>query len=346
MKKAFTNEELALFSDQLSMILHSGISVLEGISILFEDSTDDEEKKILGAVCTTLEETGDLAEALRTPGVYPEYFIHMAEIGDRSGTLEEVMRSLSSHYDREDAISRSIRDALTYPLVMIGMLAAVLVVLVVHVMPVFHQVFEQLGIEMSGTAETLLTLGRGLQRYSVVFLALFLLLVLAGFAAMYLPGGRFVIFSFINKIPLFRNISTLLACSRFSGALALSFHSGLDIEEGFRLASGLIDNRSFHEKTVQAQKKIEEGEDFSKALKDAGIYSGLNARMISIGFRTGSSEEAFNKIAVSCQEEADIRIQNMVSSLEPAIVAVLSVLTGMILLSVMLPLLGIMSEIG
>lgn len=346
MKKNLTNEELALFSGQLSMILHSGISALEGISILLEDSSNDEEKKILESVYSTLEETGDLAEALRAPGVYPEYFIHMAEIGDRSGTLEEVLQSLSSHYEREDAISRSIRDALTYPLVMIGMLAAVLIVLIVQVMPVFRQVFDQLGIEMSGAANTLLVLGRGMQRYSVVFLAVFLILVLAGFVSLYIPKGRAAILSFVNRIPIFRNISMLLACSRFSGALALSFHSGLDTDEGFRLASDLIDNASFREKTALAQKKIEEGEDFSAALKEAGIYSGLNARMISIGFRTGASEEALDKIAVSCQEEADIRIQNMVSALEPTIVAVLSILTGLILLSVMLPLLGIMSEIG
>ncbi len=344
--KALTNEELSLFSGQLSMILHSGISALEGISILLEDSKDDEEKKILESVYGTLEETGDLAEALRAPKVFPDYFIHMAEIGDRSGTLEEVLRSLSSHYEREDAISRSIRDALTYPLVMIGMLAAVLIVLIVQVMPVFRQVFDQLGIEMSGAANTLLVLGRGMQRYSVVFLVLFLLLVLAGFVTLYIPEGRAAILSFVNRIPMFRNISLLLACSRFSGALALSFHSGLDTDEGFQLASGLIDNPAFREKAHAAQKKIEEGADFSEALKEAGIYSGLNARMVSIGFRTGASEEALEKIAVSCQEEADIRIQNMVSSLEPTIVAVLSILTGLILLSVMLPLLGIMSEIG
>ena len=185
-----------------------------------------------------------------------------------------------------------------------------------------------------------------MQRYSIVFLVVFLLLVLAGFITLYVPKGRAAILSLANRIPLFRNISMLLACSRFSGALALSFHSGLDTDEGFRLASSLIDNKSFHEKTLLAQKKIDEGKDFPEALKEAGIYSGLNARMISIGFRTGASEEALDKIAVSCQEEADIRIQNMVSALEPTIVAVLSVLTGLILLSVMLPLLGIMSEIG
>ena len=172
MKKNLTNEELALFSGQLSMILHSGISVLEGISILLEDSASDEEKKILESVYGTLEETGDLAEALRAPGVYPEYFIHMAEIGDRSGTLEEVLHSLSSHYEREDAISRSIRDALTYPLVMIGMLAAVLIVLIVQVMPVFRQVFDQLGIEMTGISAAVFRASSVLQGASVFVLAL------------------------------------------------------------------------------------------------------------------------------------------------------------------------------
>jgi type IV pilus assembly protein PilC len=229
---------------------------------------------------------------------------------------------------------------------MIGMLFAVLAVLLIQVMPVFHQVFEQLGLELSGTANAFYLLGQAMQRYSVVFLVLIFLIAGGLFAAWHLPGGKERLNSLWNRIPAFRKISMLLACSRFSGAMSRALRSGLDMDESFRLASELVEQPDFKEQVTQAQKKIDEGEDFAESLRAVGIYSGLNARMISIGTKTGASDLALEKIAVSCQEEADTRIQNLVSSLEPTIVAVLSILTGLILLSVMLPLLGVMSGIG
>lgn len=105
MKQLMTDGELSVFSGQLAMILHSGISTLEGIEILKEDAVSKEAGEILGSINEVLEQTGDLAEALRTSSVFPEYFIKMTEIGERSGTLEDVMDGLSSYYSRQDSLA-------------------------------------------------------------------------------------------------------------------------------------------------------------------------------------------------------------------------------------------------
>ena len=154
MKQLMTDGELSVFSGQLAMILHSGISTLEGIEIIKEDAVSKEAGEILGSINEALEQTGDLAEAFRTSGVFPEYFIKMTEIGERSGTLEDVMDGLSSYYSRQDSLARSIRDALTYPLILLAMLFSVLLVLMTQVMPVFREVFDQLGIELTGVSGT------------------------------------------------------------------------------------------------------------------------------------------------------------------------------------------------
>ena len=137
-----------------------------------------------------------------------------------------------------------------------------------------------------------------------------------------------------------------LACSRFSDALSLALHSGLDMGESFTLAAGLTDQKLFQGKMEKAGTLLEEGSDLADSLRDSGIITGLNARMLSIGFRTGSAEDALKQIAVSEQEETDNRIQKAVGALEPTMTAVLSLLTGMILVSVMLPLLSVMANIG
>ncbi len=346
MRQVLNDSELAFLSGQLAMILHSGISVLEGISILRDDSPAGEGQEILGEVYDSLEMSGDLAEAMRGTGCFPDYFIKMTEIGDRSGELEEVMRSLSVYYERQHALVGSIRDALTWPLILLAMLFAVLAVLMTQVMPVFEEVFEQLGMEISGVTSVVFRMGNVLQRMSAVILVLFVAIVVLVLVSLKSAKLRVSILALLNYLPFMRTVNGLLTCSRFSHTLSLALHSGLDMGEGFSLAAGLIDDPAAKEKLETSSRRMDEGADFGEALRESGIFSGLNARMASIGFRTGAAETALEEISARCQEEADARIQSAVSALEPAITAILSVLTGLILVSVMLPLLGVMSNIG
>lgn len=346
MKQTLTNSELSVFSQQLVMILHSGISVLEGISILRDDTPEGEGRDILSGIYESLEMTGELAQALQESKVYPDYFIKMTEIGERSGTLEEVMASLSDHYARQDALMRSIKDALVYPVVLLGMLLAVLVVLMTQVMPVFQEVFEQLGMEMTGVSAAVFRISNILQKVSVVLLVLFAAAVLGCLIALRTQKGRNFLMKLVLRLPLGRKVSELMNCAWFSTALALALHSGLDMNEGFELAAGLCQEESFCKKTSQAGEMVSQGNDLADALKDSGIITGLNARMVSMGFHTGSAETALSRIAMECQEEAEQRIGAAMSALEPTLTAVLSILTGAILVSVMLPLLGVMANIG
>ena len=342
MKQLMTDGELSVFSGQLAMILHSGISTLEGIEILKEDAVSKEAGEILGSINEALEQTGDLADSLRTSGVFPEYFIKMTEIGERSGTLEDVMDGLSSYYSRQNSLARSIRDALTYPLILLAMLFGILLVLMTQVMPVFREVFDQLGIELTGISSTVFAVSTFLQGSSAILLVLVVGLAAACFFALRTNRGRAFIQKLAAHIPLVIKIRGLFSCSRFADTLSLALHSGLDMGESFELASGLADQPEFTDRLTQAKAHI----DMAQALRDCGIFTGMNARMVSIGFRTGSAEDALKKIAVDSQAMADDRVQSAVGALEPTLTAILSILTGLILISVMLPLLGVMANIG
>lgn len=346
MTHTLTDAELAALAQQLAMILHSGISTLEGISILRDDAASDDGRAILGEVYDKLEMTGELADSMRETGRFPEYFLKMTEIGERSGTLDEIMTSLANYYEGQNALMRSIRDSLTYPLILIGMLFAVLVVLMTQVMPVFEEIFAQLGIEMTGVSAAVFRIGHLMQGFSVVILLAVILLVLGCMLAIRSAKYRPVLLRAVLHLKLARTISSQIACSRFSNALSLALHSGLDMDESFSLAAGLTQQSDLQERLKKAGELISEGNEFGESLREAGVFTGLNARMVSIGFRTGSAESALQKISVDCRRDADERLQNAIAVLEPTLTAVLSVLTGLILISVMLPLLGVMTNIG
>lgn len=346
MKPILTNSELSVFAGQLALILHSGISVLEGISILKEDSPSQEGTEILTLVYDSLEMTGDFALALRESGVYPEYFIKMTELGERSGTLEEVMDSLSTYYEKQHNLLTGIRDALTYPMILLGMLLAILLVLMTQVMPVFEATFKQLGIETGSLSDTVFFIGNLLQNSSVIILLLITAAVIFCFVALHTGKGKDQLFAVIFKIPFVQKICREMACARFANALSISIHSGLDMYEGFSIACALTEHRFFLEILLQVSRLMEEGTDLADALRITGVFTGMDARMISIGFKTGSPETALAKISIHAQEHAENSTEHAAGMLEPIFTAILSILTGIILVSVMLPLLNVMSSLG
>ena len=175
-----TNLEIASFCSEMAMILKSGISSLEGVDLLREDAQTKAEKKLLDEIYQSVMDTGRLDQALEETKVFPEYLIRMTQIGEETGTLDEVMESLAEHYDREEAIRRSVRSAISYPLLMIGMMLVIIIILMTKVMPVFDQVFRQFGQEMTGFSRGILLAGNALSKYSAVFAVLLAVIVCAG----------------------------------------------------------------------------------------------------------------------------------------------------------------------
>ena len=167
--KKLSNEELCHFCEQYSLILRSGISSVEGLRILSDDSPTPEGKKFLEGLLANMEVNGDLSVTLEDSGVFPSSMISSVRLGEQTGCLDEVFEILTRYYEQEIETASAIRSAVAYPLMMLGMMVAVIVILLIKVLPVLSQVFRQMGMEMSGISAGMLRFGQNLQRYSYVF---------------------------------------------------------------------------------------------------------------------------------------------------------------------------------
>lgn len=329
-QKMLSNMELAEFCNQMGMILRSGISTLEGLNLLLEDAENAAEQALLEKMISEMESTGYFYEAISSSKVFPSYALHMVRLGEETGTLDEVMTQLSEHYIREENIAAMLKGSLIYPSMMLGMMALVVVVLLTKVLPIFNQVFEQLGQEMTGLSAGLLTMGKSLSNYSLLF-------ILLGFAVIFLiVFGR-------KHLPFYKNIRQQIAACRFADGMAIALKSGMTPEQGFDLVERLVENPVFEEKIKNCKSLMEEGMDFSTALSKAHILSGTYARMASIAEKSGAMDEAMSKISGEYEHAVHTKIYHTISMIEPTLVIILSVIVGVILFSVMLPLLGIMS---
>lgn len=343
--KVFSNTEISSFCGQLALILKSGISSTEGITIMLEDAVDSEEKAFLEALLEKLNETASLYEALSASGLFPDYMLHMIELSEETGTTDSVLEALERHYAREESISQTIKNAVAYPMIMAGMMVVVVTILLVKVLPIFHQVFIQLGTEMSGFSKLLTQIGNTIGRYSLVFTVLLVLIIAGILYCTHTAQGRLLFKKWTFRLPFFQNIYEDVAASRFASGMSLCLSSGLTIERCMELVSNLNDDEHFAQKLNNCMELVTEGNELTTALHTAGVFTGVYSRMLSIGSKTGNIDSVMNEIAERYEEELDTRMNNALAVLEPTLVIALSVVVGIILLSVMLPLMGIMSSI-
>ena len=341
--KPLSNTETAAFCSQMAMILKSGISSVEGISILLEDVDDPDEKNLLTVLNDTLIKTGDFSQSLKSTGAFPDYMVHMVTLGEQAGRLDEVMASLSDYYDKEAALNQTIRSAVTYPLIMILMMLLVILVLITKIMPIFNQVFKQLGSEMSGLSLAILQAGEFLNSHAIVCAIVCAVLIILFFYLFRTERGHRTLRTWARHLPGMRTLSERISSSRFANGMALTLSSGLTPQECLQLTYDLIEDDNFHQRLKLCTEDVADGEDLCEVLQKRGVFSGLYAKMASLGSRTGMLDEVMRKIADQYEEEINTRLSGVIAAIEPTLVIILSLIVGLILLSVMLPLISIMA---
>lgn len=339
-----TNQELYQFCEQFSIILRSGMSAVEGLAILNDDDQPPRGHEILSFLSRDMEESGSLAHAMEASGAFPSSACAYVRTGEETGCLDEVMQGLASFYQQEIQVAQQIQSAVTYPLVMLGMMSAVIVILLVKVLPVFRQVFRQLGLEMSGVSGVLLGFGQSLSRYSTLLLILLILFIGFLLFLCFHPNGRILTRKIVYRFPGMKGIPVCLDYSRLCHCISIGLRSGLPPELCVELAHAVVSEPELSRKLKSVQDLLSQGQGFTDAITQEKLFAPMELRMISLGVQAGAADEVIGKLSERYEEHSLESISHIVSILEPTIVIVLSLLVGLVLLSVMMPLLGLLSE--
>ncbi|MDR1042543.1 MAG: type II secretion system F family protein [Clostridiales Family XIII bacterium] len=336
-------EELSAFSAQMALTVKTGIPLSEAVIILREDAETAAAKKLFGGVLEGLDAGEPLAASLRRVGVFPDYMAQMVEIGEASGRLDQVLDSLSKYYAREDNIAKSIRSAVTYPAIMLAILVAIILILVIKVLPIFNDVFNSLGGELSSFAMVAMDVGSVISKYS--FGIIIAVAVIAAVLIVMRATGAGRAAQKRMAQGMFKKLSLGMATGKFASGIALMLASGLDVDRAVGLTLPLMDNAVMHERVSKLQELIEQGKSFSESAVETRVFTGMEARLLLLGFKSGNIDSVMDKIAQDYEDKTDERLDALISIIEPTMVAVLCVIVGLILLSAMLPLLAVMSSI-
>ena len=342
-----SNLETADLCQGLSLLLHSGVSVGDGLLLLAEEETQPRLREILNQMARAVDEGGTLYQACCDAGCFSVHITGLIRVGEEVGRLEETLQSLSTYYNNKERTERQIASSLTYPAILLLLMLAVIVVLLSQVLPVFNEIYLSLGSQLTGIAGGLLVFGRFLDRAMPVLCGV-LAAVLLFFAVFSLHRGfRASVIGFWQKHWGDAGISRKMNNARFSQALSMGITCGMPMEEAAELAAGLLhDAPKAEQRALRCHEQLMEGAELSAALGENELLSPSACRLLTLGMRSGSSDRIMEEIAERMQEEAQQSLISAVSKIEPALVLLTSGLVGVILLSVMLPLMNIMSAIG
>jgi type IV pilus assembly protein PilC len=344
--KKLTPDETAYFCEQLTLMLNAGMQLGDGLEILAEDIDDTKIRNVCVTLSKELTDGKTLAESMETSGAFPDYAVKMVRIGAVSGRLEDVLRGLTEYYENRAEMMRMIRTAVLHPLMLLVMMTVVIIVLIVLVIPMFGDIFAQFDSSVSETVQQTVDLaysvGTGILIVLLVIIAATLIItLLSGFTSI-----RNALTSFAASFPLTRRISRRFSVAKVTGAMSTMISSGLSPEEALENAAMLATEKKLSETLENCRKRILEGEYFSDVIASAGIFPSIYARSLKIAYQSGSFEAAWKKISDRCNDEATQSAANFIAFIEPAIIVVLTAVIGAILLTVMIPLMNIMSVLG
>ena len=346
-KKILNNAYLSMLCSELAMLLDAGLTVSDSVHILLDDEPGKESTAVLQSLIGHLEAGAPFSVSLKESGVFPRYMVHMIETGERTGRIVETLKALSEYYERQVRLSVVIKNSVLYPAVLLVLMIVVVLILIVQVLPIFNDVFSRLGAQMSPLATTLMNFGTWLGGAAVIIAivagAIFLLAVLI--AAV--PKLREALSkAFSDKLGA-KGIFGKIASSRFVYAMRLAMASGLDTSDSINLAAAVSGgSKAIDYKHKRCAELIDEGKPLHEALSGAGILSAQDSKMLSIGSRSGKADQAMADIARRSDLDVQDNIDRIVGRIEPTLVIISSIIVGVILLSVMLPLMGIMTAIG
>ena len=328
----------------LSHLLHAGISVGDALMLLHEDEQDPVCKALLADMARLGDSGCSLADTFRSTGRFPAYVCTLLTVGEQVGKTEETLTALAQYYTRRDQMRRQLRSALLYPAMLLGVLLAVMIILLVWVLPVFDDVYAQLGSRLTGLAGGLLSFGTVLGKLLPVLCAV-LILVVAVFAVAPIRK-RFL--ARWRKAFGDKGVAKTINSARFVQALSMAVSSGMTDQEAVCMASSLSgdDSPRFSSRCNNCLAALDCGASLGQALQQTGFFSPAQRRLLEAGSRSGRSEQVLETISADLTEESQQQLYRVVGRVEPALVAVSCVLIGLVLLSVMLPLMDIMNAIG
>jgi type IV pilus assembly protein PilC len=341
-------KELAIFTRQFSVMIDAGLPLVQCLEILASQQENQTFQKVLTGTRGSVEGGATLSAAMRQyPKVFDALYVNMVEAGETGGILDTILQRLSTYIEKNVKLKRAVQSALIYPIGVLSIAGAVIILLLWKVVPIFATLFAGLGVDLPLPTKIVI----GLSNFIGSIFGLLIVVAAVGiiFAIKVWYGtdqGRYILDSIILKLPVLGILMRKIAVARFTRTLGTLIASGVPILEGLDITAKTAGNAVVERSLQQVRKSLEEGKSLTEPLKDSAVFPGMVTQMIAVGEQTGAMDAMLQKIADFYEEEVDAAVKDLLTALEPIMIVFLGVVVGGVVISMYMPLFSLIGKLS
>lgn len=334
-------EQISAICVELYMLLHAGLSTGDAMNSVADANPSI---GVLRYMADKVDQGETLSSCFLDAGIFPKYVTGLVKVGEESGKIEESLKCLGDYYENQAYIEHKVKSVILYPVMIATLMLIVVGVILTMVLPMFDSVYASLGAELSGLSSVFLSIGIKIKKYTPVLLTGIAMLLTLALVVLFVPPLTLRAKQVFQKLHGDKGISFQLNNSKIAQAISLGITSGMNIEDAVKLSSDIVDGHA-KDRCLMCNKILNRGETLADALLSSKLLPPEQCKILELGERGGFLDESIVRVSRVLTENANIALDNLVSKIEPTLVLISSLLIGTILLSVVFPLMEVMSSI-
>lgn len=341
-RKKLKSDSISHFCRQFAIIISSGINSITGLETLAK-RTDN---KLLGSeinrIVDLVKKGSTISDAmLEKESKFPKLLGAMVATGEETGTLEEVLKSMATFYEREHRITQKIKNASTYPAIIAILSVLMLFIFTSFIIPQMMESIIDIGADLPVSTKIIMAIGTFMSKYWWVVLILFAIITYTTLQYIKTPIGRAHKDRIINKIPLLGKGINSIVAMRFSRAMYLFVSTGYPLLQGLDHIKASLNNSLAEKSIVNAKEGLIRGETLAENLEKDKYFDSVLIQMIAIGEQSGQLEVITNQMADFYEHESDIYLSRLVAMIEPIMIIVVGIIVAILVISIFMPMLSI-----
>lgn len=340
-------EETTLFSRQLALLTDSGVGIVQSLELLAQQSPSRRLKQVLGEVVADLRSGSSISAALgKHPQVFPPLYHRMVAVGEQTGELGVILRSLADYMEREAAATKRLKTALMYPTILLILAIVVVTVLVTVALPPLINLFTEFGTQLPLPTRILLFTVNFVTKYGLYLLFGVVALLVLFFLYIRTAIGRYYLDRLMLSLPVLGRLTLLTELARSCRSLSLLFRTGLPLPEAMTLTRQASGNRVVAKGLAGVEEDMLKGEGLARPMSKNHLFLPLMVAMTRVGEEVGNLDETLMTVAQNYEVEAEDRMRTAIGLIEPVMLLLLGGLVAFLALSLFMPLYGVLGSIG
>ena len=335
------NKDVAVFTRQFATMVDSGLSISRALSVLSAQIANKRFAQVIRDVRDGVEAGRSLSDALaQHPKVFDELYVSMVRAGELGGSIDVVLRSVATQLEKQVAIARKIRGAMTYPAVVVSVISLLFVVMMVFIVPVFKRLFVTLDAPLPTPTKIVIAVSNTLASWHAGIVVAAIVLVVVGWRRwIATQNGREKWDGWKLRPPIFGPLAHKAALARFAFTLSSLVSAGVPVLESLDIVGRATGNAVLAKATQEIKRAVREGRPFADPMRANPVFPQLMVQMVEVGEQTGALDDMLGKAADYYQGEVDQTVDNLSSILEPLLVVVMGGMVGTVIVSLYLPML-------